>query len=187
MSLSPLKIEILETMLLNGKPMKAVQIAGENKKEFPPTMMHLIGLTRMGYTSSPEKGLYKLTENGKKALGITIISKDDAKAILAYAPHDKSFEFYLTVGNPLHVHAHSIQDFANKLNRVDIKSIEFHNNRGDFEAWFRSLGDIELSKKVEILKEKKLSGENLRTRLHDVVEQRCQELMTITGQDTPLV
>jgi hypothetical protein len=187
MSLSPLKIEILETMLLNGKPMKAVQIAGENKKEFPPTMMHLIGLTRMGYVSSPEKGLYELTENGKKALGITATNKENAKAILAYAPHDKSFEFYLTVGSPLHIHAHSIQDFANKLTRVDIKSIEFHSSRGDFEAWFKCLGDQELAKKVAILEEKKLSGEELRTKLHDVVEQRCHELMEMTGQTAPSV
>ena len=162
--------------------MKAVQIAAENKKEFPPTMMHLLGLTRMGYVSSPEKGLYQLTENGKKVLGIAVVNKEAAKSILAYAPHDKSFEFYLSVGNPLHVHAHSIQDFANKLTRVDTKSIEFHSNRGDFEAWFKSLGDQELAKKVAVLKDKKLAGEELRTRLHDVVEQRCQELMSITGQ-----
>ena len=45
MSLSPLKLEILETMLLNEKPMKAAQIAAKSKTEFPPTMMHLLGLT----------------------------------------------------------------------------------------------------------------------------------------------
>ncbi len=185
MSLSPLKLQILETMLLNGKPMKAMQIASENKTEFPPTMMHLLGLTRMGYVSSPEKGLYVLSEEGKKTLGIKQTTKDAAKAILAYAPHDKSFNFYLEMDKPLHMHAHSLQDFSNKLARVDVKSIEFHTGRGDFEAWFRCLGDEELAKKTAILKEKKVVGEELRGKLHSVVEQRCQELLKLTGQAVP--
>jgi Mn-dependent DtxR family transcriptional regulator len=68
MSLSPIKLEILETMLLNGKPIKAAQIASENKKEFPSTMMHLLGLVKIGYVNSPQKGLYIVTNEGKKAL-----------------------------------------------------------------------------------------------------------------------
>ena len=36
MSLSPIKQEILETMLLNEKPLRAMEIAKETKKEFPP-------------------------------------------------------------------------------------------------------------------------------------------------------
>jgi hypothetical protein len=185
MSLSPLKLEILETMLVNGKPMKAAQIASENKTEFPPTMMHLLGLTRMAYVTSPQKSLYILTDEGKKALGIPPTTKDNAKAILAYAPHDKSFNFYIDVDKPLHIHAHSLYDFANKLAKIDVKSIEFHTGRGDFEAWFKCIGDQELAKVAAIVKEKKVDGEKLRSVLHDVVEQRCQELMKLTGQSVP--
>ncbi len=180
MSLSPIKIEILETMLLNGKPMKAAQIAKENKTEFPPTMMHLLGLTKTGYVSSPQKGLYMLTDVGKKALGIPPVTKEAAKTITAYAPHDKSFNFYVDMDKPLHMHAHSLQDFANKIGKVDMKSVEFHMGRGDFEAWFRSLGDQELAKKTALIKGKEVSGEQLRTLLQDIVEQRCQELMKLT-------
>ena len=123
-------------MLLNEKPMKAIEIANESKKEFPPAMMHLLGLTRMGYVSSPEKGQYVITEKGKEALGIPEINKEKAIAILAYAPHDKAFNFYVDVGKPLNLHAHNLRDFANKLEKADIASIEFHMKRGDFEAWF---------------------------------------------------
>jgi hypothetical protein len=185
MNLSPVKVEILETMLLNGKPMKAMEIASENKKEFPPTMMHLLGLVRMGHVHSPQKGLYVLTESGKKALGIPQTTKETAKAILAYAPHDKSFMFYIDLDKPLHMHAHSLQDFANKLTRVDLKSIEFHFKRGDFESWFTCLGDHELAKKTALLKTKKVEREALRERLHSLVEQRLQELMKLTGQALP--
>jgi hypothetical protein len=185
MTLSPIKIEILETMLLNGKPMKAMEIASENKKEFPPTMMHLLGLVRKGYVETPQKGIYIITESGKKALDIPETTKETAKGILAYAPHDKSFMFYIELDKPLHMHAHSLQDFANKLNKVDIKSVEFHTKRGDFESWFTCLGDPELAKKTALLKTKKVEGEALRLRLHSLVEQRLQELLQMTGQALP--
>ena len=58
MSLSSVKCKLLEHMLLNEKPARATQIAKESGNEFKPVMMHLIGLTRMGYTTSPEKGQY---------------------------------------------------------------------------------------------------------------------------------
>src|SRR5271157_237009 len=140
MSLSPVKQEILETMFLNEKPMKAIQVASESKKEFPPTMMHLLGLAKMGYVTSPEKGQYVITERGKSALGVPEITKEKATAILSYAANEKEFNFYLAVGNPLSLHAHNLRDFANKLDRADLASVEFHLQRGDFEAWFRMLG-----------------------------------------------
>jgi hypothetical protein len=148
-------------------------------------MMHLLGLIRMGYVNSPQKGLYVLTDEGKKALGIPLLTKEAAKAIIAYAPHDKAFNFYVELNKPLHMHAHSLQDFANKLAKVDIKSLEFHTSRGDFEAWFKSLGDPELANKVAVIKEKKVDGEQLRKMLQDTVEQRCTELMALTEQTMP--
>ena len=185
MSLSPIKQEILETMLLNGKPQKAMDIAKEAKKEYQPVNMHLLGLIKMGYVAMPEKGLYLLTEKGKRTLGIPETTKEKAAAILAYAPHDKAFNFYVTFGKPLSIHAHSLKDFANKLDRADLTSVEFHIQRGDFEAWFKGLGDEELAKRTTILKKKIAVGENLRKQLHDIVEQRYLELVKLSGQTIP--
>ena len=182
MSLSPVKQEILETMLLHEKPVKAIEIAKETKKEFPPVMMHLLGLARMGYVSSPEKGLYVITEKGKEALGIPEINKEKATAILAYAPHDKAFNFYVDIGKPLNLHAHNLRDFANKLEKADIASIEFHIKRGDFEVWFNGLGDVELAKKVALLKQKNVVGEDLRMQLHEIVKQRYIALAKLADQ-----
>lgn len=182
MSLSPTKYEILETMLLLDKPERAPQIAKEAEKEFPSVMMHIIGLTRMGYTASPEKGLYALTEKGKKALGIPEINGDNARTILADLPHDKSFHFYADVGKPLSLQAQNLQDFRDKILQVTIDSIDFHKSRGDFEAWFTGLGDVELAKKVALLKEKNMDGEELRRRLHDIVEKRCIVLANVAEQ-----
>jgi hypothetical protein len=182
MSLSSTKYEILETMLLLDKPERATQIAKEAGKEFPSVMMHIIGLTRMGYTNSPEKGLYALTEKGKKALGIPEIKSDNAKTILADMQQDKSFHFYADVGKPLSLQAQSLQDFRDKILQVNVESLEFHKSRGDFEAWFTGLGDVELAKKVALLKERNMDGEELRRRLHNVVENRCIVLANVAGQ-----
>jgi hypothetical protein len=182
MSLSLIKQEILETMLLNQKPQKAMDIAKEAKKEYQPTNMHLLGLIKMGYVFMPEKGLYAITSKGKKTLGIPETTKEKAAAILAYAPHDKAFNFYATFGKPLNIHAHSLRDFANKLNRADIASVDFHMQRGDFEAWFRGLGDEELAKKTALLKKRMVVGEDLRKQLHGIVEQRYFELAKLSGQ-----
>ncbi len=48
--------------------MKATDVAKESGKDFKPTMMHILGLVRMGYVSTPEKGLYAITQKGKEAL-----------------------------------------------------------------------------------------------------------------------
>ena len=182
MSLSPIKQEILETMLLNDKPMKPIEIAKEAKKEFQPVNMHLLGLTKMGYIRLPEKGHYILTLKGKKALGVPELTKEKASAILSYVPHEKAFNFYVTVGKPLSLHAHSLRDFVNKLDRAEVASVEFHLQRGDFELWFKGLGDEELAKKVALLKKRNVVGESLRTHLRGIVEQRYLELAKLTDQ-----
>ena len=181
MSLSPTKYEILATMLLLDKPENATQIAKEVGKEFPSVMMHIIGLTRMGYTVSPEKGLYALTEKGKKALGIPDVNSENAKALLADKPDDDSFNFYAGLGKPLGLQACGLQDFCNKIVNVNSACIVFHTSRGDFEAWFAGLGDVELAKKTELLKEKKMDGEELRSRLTELIRNRCIALANMAG------
>ena len=182
MSLSPTKLEILETMLLLSKPERATHIAKEAGKDFPSVMMHIIGLTRMGYANSPEKRLYTITEKGKKALGIPEVNGENAKAILAPTPQQKSFHFYAGIGKPLSLHASSLQDFRDKILKVNVSATEFHKNRGDFEAWFKELGDVELAKKAALLRQKNMDAEELRRRLHEFVENRCVVLAALAGQ-----
>ena len=185
MSLSPIKIEVLETMLLSDKPQKAMEIAKQTNREFNPVMMHLLGLIRMGNVSVPEKGLYVITEKGKTMLGIPKITKEKAQAILAYMPHEKAFNFYESIDKPLNIHAHNLRDFANKIIKVDHTTIQFHMQRGDFEAWFRGVGDTELTKKISLLKKRNIAGQELQNQLHDMVEQRYLTLAELSGQPIP--
>ncbi len=179
MSLSPIKHKILEEMLLYGKPARAMQIAKDSGNEFPPVMMHLLSLIRMGYVNTPEKGVYFITEKAKITLGIPETNAEKAKAILVQAT-EKPFHFYLDLEKPSSFYAYSLQDFADKILQVSSESIEFHVNRGDFEKWFAGLGDEELAKKMALLKEKKLNGEELRGKLREVVGSRAKTLSAFT-------
>ena len=180
MSMSPIKRKILEHMLLNDKPAKATQISKESGNEFPAAMMHLLDLTRKGFAASPEKGQYLITEKGKKFLGIPETTKENAKTILAHVTKEKAFHFYTDLEKPLNIYAHSLKEFEEKIQKVNAESLEFHVCRGDFENWFTSLGDEELTKKMALLREKKLCGEELRRKLYDIVESRCAALSALT-------
>jgi len=176
MSVSPVKRLILETLWMLDKPEKATEIAKDTGVNFPAVMMHIIGLTRMGYVKTPEKGFYLITDEGKKSLGFPGIDKEKAAEILAYLPAEKSFHFYADIGKPLNVYAASLGDFCDKVKMIDLSSLEFHINRGDFEAWFNALGDVELARKILILREMKMVGEDLRNKLSEIVTKRYDEL-----------
>lgn len=182
MSMSPVKRLILEAMWMLDKPAKAAEIAKEVGLGFPSVMMHIIGLTRIGYVETPEKGHYAITGRGKRALGFPKIGKERAEKILAYLPAEKSFHFYADIGKPLNLYAASLQDFCDKISKVNVGSIEFHLSRGDFEVWFAELGDVELARKTLLFKEQKASGEELRRKLYEIVKHRCEELAKIRQQ-----
>lgn len=181
MSVSPVKRLILEIMWMFEKPAKATEIAKATGLGFPSVMMHIIGLTRMGYAASPEKGYYTITAKGKGLLGFPEINREKAYEILAPLSIEKSFHFYTDIGRPLNIHAISLQDFCDKILKIGQSSIEFHFNRRDFEAWFAGLGDVELARKVMLLREKRIFGEELRKRLYEIAKNRCKELNKILG------
>ena len=179
MSTSPVKRLILETMWTIDKPAKPAEIAKDTGVSFKQAWMHLLGLIKLEYVSSPEKGFYVITEKGKKTLGIPEVDKQKAAEILAYLPMEKSFHFYADIGKPLDTFATSLGDFTDKIQKVDSSSIEFHIRRGDFEAWFTSLGDIELARKTLLTREQKMSGEELHKKLHEIARKRFEELVKI--------
>lgn len=179
MSLSPVKRLVLETIWMIDKPVKPAKVAEEVGLSFPTVMMHVVGLTKMGYVEAVEKGYYIITNKGREALGLPIMDSETSRQILEYVPAEKAFHFYADIGKPLNVYASSLGDFCEKIEKIDIGSIEFHLYRGDFEAWFTGLGDTELAKKTAIIRERKICGEELRSKLFEVVKGRCEELMKL--------
>jgi len=88
--------------------------------------------------------------------------------------HGTPFYFYVGIGQPINVTATDIQDFANKVGSVEIMSLEFHNPRGDFEKWVRTLGNAKLARQLASLSREKPQGEVLRRRLIEVVNRKNQ-------------
>jgi hypothetical protein len=169
-------------MWVLDKPAKATEIAKDTGVSFPSVMMHIIGLTRAGYAEVPEKGLYAITDKGKKTLGLPEIDRAKAAEILGYLPVDKAFHFYVDFGKALEVYAVSLGDFCDKIKTVEADSVAFHSNRGDFEAWFNGLGDVELARKALLIREHKIVGEELRQKLHGIVCNRVETLDKIRKQ-----
>jgi hypothetical protein len=104
------------------------------------------------------------------------VAKGVAEVILARVPADKAFYFYNEVGKPLGNFASSLEEFGEKLKKVEAKSLEFHTRRGDFEKWVYMLGDGELAKSLIKVRDANFSGEKLRTELVRTVQTRVRQL-----------
>jgi hypothetical protein len=108
------------------------------------------------------------------------VAKGLAEKILAPVQPGKAFHFYLDVGMPLGVSVSSLGEFGAKLKTVEIKSLEFHAKRGDFEKWVYMLGDGELAKSLINMRETNASGEKLRAELVRMVQTRARQLQRST-------
>jgi hypothetical protein len=73
----------------------------------------------------------------------------------------------------------SLCAFLRDLGRIDMISIRFHFERGDFQKWLRTtIGDEELAQRIENL-DKRVPEETLRQQLTDIVQKRISELQLI--------
>jgi hypothetical protein len=80
-----------------------------------------------------------------------------------------TFQFNLDAEHGTGHSASSLQEFYNNLGAVPAKSLEFHLNRQDFEAWLASIGQEELAQAFIKARGENLSDEALRSRLREVV------------------
>jgi len=88
---------------------------------------------------------------------------------------EKAFYFFTAIGNYTGESATSIEDFLKKIEHIDIKSIEFHVYRDDFEKWTAEIiGDKELAEQIKKLKHQNITGEKLRNQLHSIISKRCE-------------
>jgi len=176
MSASKIRGKILMELWAAGKPITIQAIAEKTGINSSSSMGYLLGLIKAKYVSVPQKHYYAITSLGKQALGLPKVDQKLASNILSPVSAEKAFHFYYGLNQHSGVYSDSLKDFADKIQQVDLKSIEFHFPRKDFELWIRSLGDLELSKKLGLLRTRNLSGENLRKALYEAVNSRCEEL-----------
>jgi hypothetical protein len=95
--------------------------------------------------------------------------------ILSTFPEGKEFLFYNSLEEFTGQKATSLADFVNKLERIDLRSINFHQARKDFETWIRDVaGDPELALKLDRI-DKCLQGEALRVEILRQLRLRLKE------------
>lgn len=109
------------------------------------------------------------------------IRRNEAANALRTVTPDRAFCFYREVGQPLGATSRSLDEFATIVKGVDPSSIRFHIERGDFENWFRMLGDRSLAGQVATLRGKDISPDELRGKLSSMVRMRVDQLHEIAG------
>jgi len=179
--LSKEKRNILELLWRMNRPVDLEKIVQETGLKTRSIIVHLSTLKKMGYVSMTDEGLYSVTDKGKEALGLSKIDRDLAIRLLSKVPQERAFHFYIEVDKPLMVSADSLTDFYEKIQNIDVKSIEFHTLRRDFELWIHFLGDVELAKRLRAFRESNLTGEELRRKIYEAVKSRCEELQRIVS------
>lgn len=90
---------------------------------------------------------------------------------------ESAFYFFTSIGNYTGESATSMEDFLEKIEHVDIKSIEFHFHRGDFEKWVaETIGDKEVGEEIKDLKGQNLVDDDLRSKLSSILSKRHERL-----------
>lgn len=93
---------------------------------------------------------------------------------------EKAFYFFTSIGNYTGKSASSLEEFMEKIKEVNVKSLEFHFYRGDFEKWFMEvLQEEELAEEFKKLHALNLVGEPLRDQLYHVVSAHLKWLTKI--------
>jgi predicted transcriptional regulator len=179
MRLNPIKQRILEAMANEDQPRTPKDIAKKVGLNFSSCMMHILGLKKAGYVSSPTKGHYEITTLGKETLKPEM-GKEEALYLLSPVAPERAFHFYTGLHQYTGMQANSLCDFCEKVKNADVKSIEFHLSRKDFERWFESLGDRELARRVGAIRGKEASGERLRKLVYDAAKSHCDELTALS-------
>ena len=70
----------------------------------------------------------------------------------------------------------SLYSLLRDMGSVDVQSIKFHFDRGDFQKWIENtIGDEELARIIDEL-DKMIPEENLGEKLAELVQKRISEL-----------
>jgi len=103
--------------------------------------------------------------------------KENISRIFRTLPREKAFYFFTSIGNYTGESAASLKEFMEKINQVNVKSLEFHLYRGDFEKWITEvLEDRKLAEDIVKLQKTNLLSDQLRNQLHAIVSKHYQQL-----------
>ena len=105
-----------------------------------------------------------------------------AKRVLRRLPAGMGFTFSYEFARSSGLTVHGLYEFVSALKTVDLSSIRFHMERGDFERWLRHVvGDDKLADQIAKVSrsKRKLKGEALRKRVLALTERRIKQLRKV--------
>jgi hypothetical protein len=109
----------------------------------------------------------------------SVPNKDSVSKILRSVTEQEGFHFYIALGEPTGETAVSLADFVEKMEAVDVRSVNFHYPRKDFEKWIREvIGDAELALRLDRIDRMRMEiqDEALRNEMIRVVKVRLSEI-----------
>lgn len=107
------------------------------------------------------------------------LSADQARRALSTVNEDCGFHFYTAIGDYSGITATSLQDLAEKMRAIELGSVRFHFERGDFQRWIRDVFcDSELAENIGITKPH-FSDETLRRDIIDKIDSHLKQLRAI--------
>jgi len=102
--------------------------------------------------------------------------------ILRNVSREEAFYFFTSIGNYTGQSATSLDEFLLKIKDINLKSLEFHLYREDFEKWIaQTLGDAKLAEEIKVLKNMKFVGNTLRDQLYFAVSRRLKYLKSASS------
>jgi len=104
------------------------------------------------------------------------LNSETAQKILSSVPYDQGFHFFMPDGHYSGETAMSLCSFLRDLGSVNLQSIKFHFDRGDFQKWLRTtIGDEELARMVYKI-DKEIPEVSLLEKLEEIFQKRISEL-----------
>jgi len=104
----------------------------------------------------------------------------DPSEILRTVPPDQSFLFFEDIGKYTGRLAANLADFCEDIRTINMNSLTFHFERGDYERWVReTLHDLQLARRFKRIS-KSNSGEKLRNKILQVARKRLDELQEMS-------
>ncbi|MBN1244546.1 hypothetical protein JXA31_03025 [Candidatus Bathyarchaeota archaeon] len=109
----------------------------------------------------------------------SVLNKDLISKIMRSVTEKEGFHFYIAIGKPTDETAVSLADFVEKMEAVDVQSVNFHYPRKDFEKWILEvIGDAELASRLGRISRMHMGikGEALRNQIIRALKVRLNEI-----------
>ena len=108
------------------------------------------------------------------------LDKATTSKILRTIPKNEGLELYKAPGEHTGKTATSLGDLNEKLRQIDIRAVNHHFKRREFEKWIRNtIGDEELARRFSRI-DREGHGEKLRAQMITLIKTRLDELKTTT-------